>query len=226
MKKIKMLMMMVVVLGWNCKENPKQAEPIMEPEQEIQTTTEVPASIKEIAAFAMSTFTDTTNLQDQLIFKELNTTSGDISTIDPERAGDLYKKLATRGQAVSLPIFEVKGTDLVVLPVQGVGFGGAIWAKVLLDKKTLEIKNIAFEHKGESEGYGAAMVQNTFEDQFLGAKINLEEDTFTLQKAIEKANDDGHFIDGLTGATMTSQGAVSMVNQGLRKYSSYLKSVQ
>ena len=226
MKKIKMLMMMVVVLGWNCKENPKQAEPIMEPEQEIQTTTEIPASIKEIAAFAMSSFTDTTNLQDHIIFKELNTTSGDISTIDPERAGDLYKKLATRGQAVSLPIFEVKGTDLVVLPVQGVGFGGAIWAKVLLDKKTLEIKNIAFEHKGESEGYGAAMVQNTFEDQFLGAKINLEEDTFTLQKAIEKANDDGHFIDGLTGATMTSKGAVSMVNQGLRKYSSYLKSVQ
>lgn len=223
MEKIKILLMILVVLGWNCKENPKQAEPIMEPEQEIQTTTEIPASIKEIAAFAMSSLTDTTNLQDHIIFKELNTTSGDISTIDPEKAGDLYKKLATRGQAASLPIFEVKGTDLVVLPVQGVGFGGAIWAKVLLDKKTQEIKNIAFEHKGESEGYGAAMVQNTFEDQFIGVKINLEEDTFTLQKAIEKANDDGHFIDGLTGATMTSQGAVSMVNQGLRKYSSYLK---
>lgn len=226
MEKIKILLMILCVLGWNCKENPKQAEPIMEPEQEIQTTTEVPASIKEIAAFAMSSFTDTTNLQDHIIFKELNTTRGDISTIDPEKAGDLYKKLATRGQAASLPIFEVKGTDLVVLPVQGVGFGGAIWAKVLLDKKSLEIKNIAFEHKGESEGYGAAMVQNTFEDQFIGVKINLEEDTFTLQKAIEKANDDGHFIDGLTGATMTSQGAVTMVNQGLRKYSSYLKSVQ
>lgn len=226
MEKIKILLMILVVLGWNCKENPKQAEPIIEPGQEIQTTTEIPASIKEIAAFAMSSLTDTTNLQDHIIFKELNTTSGDISTIDPEKAGDLYKKLATRGQAASLPIFEVKGTDLVVLPVQGVGFGGAIWAKVLLDKKSLEIKNIAFEHKGESEGYGAAMVQRTFEDQFLGTKVNLEEDTFTLQKAIEKANDDGHFIDGLTGATMTSQGAVTMVNQGLRKYSSYLKSVQ
>ena len=217
---------MVVVLGWNCKENPKQTEPIIEPEQEIQTTTEVPASIKEIAAFAMSTFTDTTNIQDLIIFKELNTTSGIISTTDLERASDLYKKLANRGQATSLPIFEVKETDLVVLPVQGVGFGGAIWAKVLLDKKTLEIKNIAFEHKAESEGYGAAVSEKTFEDQFLGVKINLEEDTFTLQKAIEKANDDGHFIDGISGATMTSKGAVSMVNEGLRKYGGYLKSVQ
>ena len=226
MKKIKMLLMMVVVLGWNCKENPKQTEPIIEPEQEIQTTTEVPASIKEIAAFAMSTFTDTTNIQDLIIFKELNTTSGIISTTDLERASDLYKKLANRGQATSLPIFEVKETDLVVLPVQGVGFGGAIWAKVLLDKKTLEIKNIAFEHKAESEGYGAAVSEKTFEDQFLGVKINLEEDTFTLQKAIEKANDDGHFIDGISGATMTSKGAVSMMNEGLRKYGGYLKSVQ
>ncbi|MDO6605542.1 FMN-binding protein [Arenibacter palladensis] len=226
MKKIKMLLMMVVVLGWNCKENPKQTEPIMEPEQEIQTTTEVPASIKEIAAFAMSTFTDTTNIQDQIIFKELNTTSGIISTTDLERASDLYKKLANRGQATSLPIFEVKETDLVVLPVQGVGFGGAIWAKVLLDKKALEIKNISFEHKAESEGYGAAVSEKTFEDQFLGVKINLEEDTFTLQKAIEKANDDGHFIDGISGATMTSKGAVSMMNEGLRKYGGYLKSVQ
>ena len=226
MKKIKMLLMMVVVLGWNCKENPKQTEPIIEPEQEIQTTTEVPASIKEIAAFAMSTFTDTTNIQDLIIFNELNTTSGIISTTDLERASDLYKKLANRGQATSLPIFEVKETDLVVLPVQGVGFGGAIWAKVLLDKKTLEIKNIAFEHKAESEGYGAAVSEKTFEDQFLGVKINLEEDTFTLQKAIEKANDDGHFIDGISGATMTSKGAVSMMNEGLRKYGGYLKSVQ
>ena len=217
---------MVVVLGWNCKENPKQTEPKIEPEQEIQTTTEVPASIKEIAAFAMSTFTDTTNIQDQIIFKEFNTTSGIIFTTDLERASDLYKKLANRGQATSLPIFEVKETDLVVLPVQGVGFGGAIWAKVLLDKKTLEIKNIAFEHKAESEGYGAAVSEKTFEDQFLGVKINLEEDTFTLQKAIEKANDDGHFIDGISGATMTSKGAVSMMNEGLRKYGGYLKSVQ
>ena len=227
MEKIKILLMILVVLGWNCKENPKQTEQKTETvKQETKAATSLPESIKEIATFVTPDFTDTTDIQNLIIFKELDLSGNTISTIDLERAGALYKKLATRGQAASLPIFEVKGTDLVVLPVQGVGFGGAIWAKVLLDKKTLEIKNIAFEHKGESEGYGAAMVQNTFEDQFLGAKINLEEDTFTLQKAIEKANDDGHFIDGLTGATMTSKGAVSMVNQGLRKYSSYLKSVQ
>lgn len=226
MKKIKILLMIMVVLGWNCKENPKQTEPIIEPEQEIQTTTDLPETIKEIALFASPTFRDTTNIQDLIIFKEFNTTSGIISTTALERANDLYKKLATRGQATSLPIFEVKETVLVVLPVQGVGFGGAIWAKVLLDKKTLEIKNIAFEHKAESEGYGAAVSEKTFEDQFLGVKINLEEDTFTLQKAIEKANDDGHFIDGISSATMTSKGAVSMLNEGLRKYGGYLKSVQ
>tara|TARA_R100001369_G_scaffold24497_1_gene44941 strand:+ start:370 stop:1053 length:684 start_codon:yes stop_codon:yes gene_type:complete len=227
MEKIKILLMILVVLGWSCKENPKQAEQKIETvKQETKATTSLPASIKEIATFVTPDFTDTTDIQNLIIFKELDLSNNTISTIDTDRAGDLYKKLATRGQATSLPIFEVKGTDLVVLPVQGVGFGGAIWAKVLLDKKTLEIKNIAFEHKGESEGYGAAVSEKAFEDQFLGVKINLEEDTFTLQKAIEKANDDGHFIDGISGATMTSQGAVSMMNEGLRKYGGYLKSVQ
>ncbi|MCK0148292.1 FMN-binding protein [Arenibacter sp. F26102] len=222
MEKIKLLLMILVVLGWNCKENPKQTEAIIEPvKQEIQTTTELPDSIEEIASFVTPIMADTTNILDLMIFKELDT-SGKVSSIEMARAGDLYNKLKTRGEATSLPIFEVKETDLVVLPIQGVGFGGAIWAKVLLDKKTLEIKKIAFEHKAESEGYGAAFVEKTFEDQFLGVKIDLEEDTFTLQKTADAA----HFIDGISGATMTNKGAITMVNEGLRKYGSYLKSVQ
>lgn len=216
--------MILVVLEWSCKENPKQKEQKMETvEQEIPTTKLVPESIKEIAAFAIPTFSDSTNINDLMVFKELDVTSNVITIIEMDRAGDLYKKLASRGQATSLPIFEIKDTDLVVLTTQGTGFGGAIWAKVLLDKKTMEIKSIAFEHNAESEGYGAAIVQSTFEDQFVGKKISFEEDTFTLQKAIEKANDDGHFIEGVSGATMTSQGALAMMNESLRKYKSYLE---
>lgn len=220
MEKIKILLMIMVVSGWNCKENPKQTEQKIEAVLlETQTTADLPDSIMGIAVFAVPTFTDTMDIHDLMLFRELNVEDNTVSTIDWNRADDLYKKMATRGQISSLPIFEIKSTDLVVLTVQGVGFGGAIWAKVLLDKKTLEIKSIAFENKAESEGYGAAMVQSTFEDQFLGVKINLEKDSFTLQKG----NDDVHFIDGISGATMTSKGAVSMMNQGLRKYSSYLK---
>ena len=214
--KINILVLILAVLVWNCKENPEQK--IEAVKEAIQTTTEIPASIKEIATFATPTMADTENLQDLIIFKELNA-SGTIATVDMIKAGDLYKKLATRGQETSLPLFEIRDTDLVVLTMKGVGFGGAIWAKVLLDKKTLEIINIAFEHKAESEGYGAAFTQKTFKDQFIGIKINPKEDTFALQKA----GDDVHFIDGISGATMTSKGAVAMVNEGLRKYSNYLK---
>ncbi|MBC8770473.1 FMN-binding protein [Arenibacter sp. BSSL-BM3] len=218
MMKIKILLMILVVMGWNCKENPKQTEQKIEAVKEvIQTTTVIPDSIEEIATFVAPILAGTTNILGLIIFKELNT-SGKVSTIEMARAGDLYNKLESRGQATSLPIFEIRDTDLVVLPIQGVGFGGAIWAKVLLDKKKLEIKKIAFEHKAESEGYGAAVSEKTFEDQFLGVKIKLDKDTFTLQKA----GDAVHFIDGISGATMTSKGAVTMVNEGLRKYSSYL----
>ena len=98
--------MILIVLGWSCKENPKQTEQKIETvKQETKTKTSLPESIKEIATFATPDFTDTTDIQNLIIFKELDLTSNTISNIDLDRASDLYKKLATRGQAASLPIF-------------------------------------------------------------------------------------------------------------------------
>lgn len=125
--------------------------------------------------------------------------------------------------AGSWPIFEIVATQDITLFVQGIGFGGPIWATVLVHKETLRIKKIEFEHKAESDGYGAAMTQSLFDDKFVGTNIDLEKNSFTLQKYIEKRRDDGTIIDGISGATMTSQSAVEMMNYGLQKYRGYFR---
>lgn len=225
MMKAKLVVLLILPLLWNCKEKKDTAQPqIEEVKQQAESVTTLPAIIRGLAKFAEPTFSDSTNIDALMIFKELDA-NGSVNPIDMTRAVGLYKAMTRPGQVTAMPIFEIKNTDNSILPLQGKGFGGAIWANVLVDKKTLEIKKVAFEHKAESEGYGAAFTQNTFENQFIGTKINLDQKTFNLQKAIEKRTDDGTIIDGISGATMTSKGAVEMMNEGLRKYRNYLEGV-
>lgn len=220
--KIELLVLILISLIWNCKENQEIAKPKVEvSKQETVAVVKLPTSIKELAKFVMPTFSDAANSDEWMIFKEIDT-NGTVAPINRQRAIGLYKAITKPRQASVMPIFEIKNTDMVILPIQGKGFGGAIWANVVVDKKTLEIKKIAFEHKAESEGYGAALTQSTFEDQFVGAKINLDESSFVLKKNMEQRLDDGMVVDGISGATMTSDGVIEMMNLGLKKYKEYL----
>lgn len=220
--KTKLLFLLFVPLILNCKQNPDTVKPKAEEiKKEVKTTSEVPPIVKELMQFADLTLTDSTAVNELILFKEIDG-SGAIIEIGMGRAAVLYKKMMKREQATSLPIFELKNTNMAVIPIQGVGFGGAIWAKVLADRTTLEIKKITFEHQAESEGYGDAMTQSSFENQFVGTKINLDQNTFTLQGNMEKRIDDGTIINGISGATMTNRGVLEMVNEGMKGYRNYL----
>ena len=217
------LLLLILISFLNCKENHDTVKTQIETVQRHpDTIAELPAIIRDLVKFAEPTFSDSVNINEMLSFKAIDG-NGMLSPIEMDRAVTLYKRMTKHGPVSSRPIFEIKKTDMAILPVQGIGFGGAIWANVLVDKKTLEIIKVAFEHKAESDGYGAAMTQSTFENQFIGIKINLDQNTFDLQKEIEKTKDNGIIIEGISGATVTSQGAVEMMNEGLRKYRGYLE---
>ena len=219
----KLLLCFLAGLLWSCKQNTKTLKPKIEEVQlPTQSATKLPVIIKDLMQFTGQTYSDTTNIDNIMVFKKIDM-NGTVNHITMEKAVELYKSMTQRRQVNSWPIFEIKNMETVILPLQGIGFGGAIWAKVLVDKKLMEIKKVAFEHQAESEGYGAAFSQSNFEDHFIGMKINHEEDNFRLKKAMKKIQDGGNIIDGNSGATMTSQGAVEMMNLGLQKYASYFK---
>ncbi|PIB25555.1 FMN-binding protein [Maribacter sp. 4G9] len=212
----------LIILFISCKEEPKANMPDSEnTRQDLPKKEGLSAVQKEIVSFADSTFSHNSDMNTLFVFKKIDD-QGTITDIDMNEGIRLYKELIKSNTVDALPIFEVKNTDTAILSIRGKGFGGAIWAKVLIDRKTLEIKNIEFDHKSETYGYGSAMTQRTFEDQFVGSKIDLEYHSFTLQQNIEKRIDDGVIIDGISGATMTSAAAVQMVNLGLQKYKGYL----
>ena len=218
--KTRIVLLLIVSLLWNCKQKPSKAkeEAPIPNEKPVQSLSPI---ISELAKFADLTVLDTLDAIQFIDFKQIDENHA-VTTIDMNQAVVLYRKMTKREQVTSLPIFEIKDSDTAILFVQGVGFGGAIWATILVDKSTLGIKKIEFDHKAESEGYGAAMTQSSFEDKFVGTKIDLEKNTFTLQKNMESRIDDGTKIDGISGATMTNQGVIEMVNEGLKKYKGYL----
>ncbi len=212
----------VLLLLGGCKEksenkNPKTAQP----EEEITIEKPVSPVLKVLVKFADLVISDSIAANEFFLFKEIKE-DGVVEVVDVNKAIDLYKKMIKRGTVTSWPIFEIKDTDTSILFAEGIGFGGPIWAKALVDRKSLEIKKIEFDHKAESEGYGAEMTKSSFEDKFVGTKIDLEKKTFTLQRNMEKRIDDGTMVDGISGATMTSEAAIEMVNFGLQKYRGYL----
>ena len=220
--KTKIIFLLVVLLFWNCKQKSNTEEPkevdVLKEENAIVL---VPKVMIELGKIADVVLTDKSDINQFIGFKQIDTHQS-VTTIDMNDAISLYKRIMKREKVTSFPIFELKNTDEVILPIQGVGFGGPIWAKVLVDKNTLEIKKIAFEHFAETDGYGAAISQSPFANEFIGTKINLNKNTFTLQKNIENRIDDGVVVDGISGATMTSEAAIEMVNEGLKKYKGYL----
>lgn len=218
MKRIFTVLVLTVII-FSCKQKTKVA-PQEQVVKEVEQTYQLPSTIKEVATFANISLTDTTDLDTIMQFKSMDETG--LNPISMEQAVLLYKEAINTPQTKVLPIFEIKNPTNSVLILSGKGHSGSIWAKLLVNRTTLEIKKVEFGHKSESEGYGAAITLSSFEDQFVGAKIDALQNTYGLNQSGRKMIEGTVAADGLSGATITSQAVVQMCNEGLLNYKNYL----
>jgi len=65
--------------------------------------------------------------------------NGEVIISDPEKNTKLYKNLVKGRSTSKLPLFEILGSDEVILVIQSRGNIGAIWAKIIIDNKRKEI---------------------------------------------------------------------------------------
>lgn len=213
---------MFILLVFGCKQNQESQKPEVEQiDQKATAKKERSPIITELLRFMDTTLSVGSDDSEIFIFKEIDA-NGTINTITTDEAVALYEDIVKRKQIASLPLFEIKNTNTAILLVKSNGFGGPIWAKVWVEKGTLEIKKVEFDHKAESDGYGAAMTQTSFENQFVGAKINFDKNSFELRRNIEKGTDNSQIIEGISGATITNEAVIKMVNDGLMNYRKYL----
>ncbi len=128
-----------------------------------------------------------------------------------------------------LPLFlaEKDGEEIYVMPVRGKGLWDAIWGFVAVDK-TMTIKGVYFDHKGETPGLGAEIKQRFFMDDFSGESF-LNGDAFSGIKVAKGNNDPKNDdktdqeVDALAGATITGDGLTAMLQKDVKMYVPYFK---
>lgn len=195
---------------WSCREKPLPENTIAVEPASIKP---VPKVIDELSSFGGVSLTEYADLDSLLVFKLIDS-SGALQEIDVEKSARLFKKLKSGKKVSGLPIIEFKETNKTLVMFQGRGYGGPIWATLIFDNSTLKIEKVAFDHRAESEGYGAAMTMSAFENQFLGMAIEDSDTNFGINQGGKNLLEGSHNVDGISGATQTSMAVIRMMNEG------------
>nr|MBX2877178.1 FMN-binding protein [Saprospiraceae bacterium] len=166
-------------------------------------------------------FADTNELRQVLSFRLIDGT-GQVSNSHFEEMAQRYRKMLQSEVSAPVPIIEINDSGKAMLICNGRGFGGLLWAKLLVDRKSKQILKIEFGQEAESDDYAGELTEASFAERFVGKEIAAEGNTFGLLQGGKRKIQGQVEIDGISGATVTSQGVIDMMNKGLERYAEYL----
>lgn len=112
-------------------------------------------------------------------------------------------------------------------PIVGKGLWSTLYGYFALESDLNTVKGITFYQQGETPGLGAEIEKPWFQENFVGKKILAGDGTIESVKVVKgKAaevhpNDTEHYVDGISGATITSKGVTEMIGRTIRQYEPY-----
>ncbi|HEL4562892.1 TPA: NADH:ubiquinone reductase (Na(+)-transporting) subunit C, partial [Klebsiella pneumoniae] len=97
--------------------------------------------------------------------------------------------------------------EQVVLPIYGNGLWSMMYAFVALDVDGRTVKGITYYDQGETPGLGGEVENPNWRQQFVGKQV-LDDNGMPALKVVKGGARAGdlHAVDGLSGATLTSNG--------------------
>ena len=148
--------------------------------------------------------------------------SEDLGANDPAGIGrkPKYAKVYVKEDDAGKP-------ELVVLPIQGYGLWGTIYGFLTLESDMNTIKGISFYEHKETPGLGARIEEPEWRAQWNG--IHSYDDNGDVATGVTKAgNPKDNWVDGISGATLTSRGVSNMIqfwlgDQGYKPYLDMLR---
>ncbi|MBQ4833938.1 Na(+)-translocating NADH-quinone reductase subunit C [Pseudoalteromonas sp. MMG010] len=96
-------------------------------------------------------------------------------------------------------------TDAIILPIQGYGLWGLMYGFISLESDGETVKNIIFYKHNETPGLGGEIQNPQWTATWQGKEL-------PIQIVKGTAGSDEHKIDGLSGATLTSNGVEHAVD--------------
>ena len=148
--------------------------------------------------------------------------SEDLGGNDPAGIGrkPKYAKVYVKNDDAGQP-------EIVVLPIQGYGLWGTIYGFLTLESDMNTIKGISFYDHKETPGLGARIEEPQWRAMWSG--IHSYDDKGAVATGVTKAgNPKENWVDGISGATLTSRGVSNMIqfwlgDQGYKPYLDQLR---
>lgn len=151
-------------------------------------------------------------------------TKGEILKQGTNKDQDGFKMERKQMSPDCLPLYicKVGNETKYVLPMVGKGLWGPIWGFVALNSDGQTIFGAYFSHESETAGLGALIKEESFQKEFQGKKAFIN-GTPALSVVKSGTVKDAHTqCDGITGATLTSNGVNAMLQEYLKNYQAYL----
>jgi Na+-transporting NADH:ubiquinone oxidoreductase subunit C len=135
------------------------------------------------------------------------------------------------------PLYRYKENDSVrayAFPIVGKGLWSTLYGYFSLEPDAKTVRGITFYQHGETPGLGAEIEQSWFQDNFKGKKVWDDQENKLRPVAVIKGKVDSmysgrqkdFYVDGISGATMTSKGVTEMIAKELKKYEPYFSDVR
>jgi len=152
---------------------------------------------------------------------------GDIKAEDIDMAKE--RKKPAEDRVLPFFVYSTKdGEKYYIISVRGSGLWDEIWGNIALESDLNTIAGASFDHKAETPGLGAEIKDNpAFPEQFINTQIyNNEGELVSVTVRKGGARDPLHEVDGISGATITSDGVSKMLETGLKLYQPYIEKVR
>ncbi len=136
------------------------------------------------------------------------------------------------------PLYVYKENGKVVsycFPIEGKGLWSTLYGYFALETDAVTVRGITYYKHGETPGLGAEVEKDWFQENFKGKKIwdikahRLVPTTVMKGKVadlISDATQAQYYVDGISGATMTSRGVTAMIDKWLNIYEPFFKKIR
>ena len=123
-----------------------------------------------------------------------------------------------------LPMYEDNSRNVVVLPISGKGLWSTLFGYFAIDSKNYStVRGITFYKHKETPGLGGEVSKKWFQSNFIGKEIyeNNNLNSVKVAKAGYADKNSLYEVDGISGATITSNGVTTFLLRDLKRYEKY-----
>lgn len=149
---------------------------------------------------------------------------------DKDKAGFTIPNKELSPENRPLYVAQVDGQTKYVIPMTGAGLWGGIWGYVALDDDCETVFGTYFSHESETAGLGARITEKWFQDLFKGKKLHADNPDEVALSVVKKGKEENmkpeNYVNGVTGATLTSNGVDEMIKKGIAMYADILDNLK